>query len=189
MAIIDNDAFSAAQMQSKLWLVQRLEDCLLEERPIEDGYRIWLLAGWLGVTNLLLRSRNRIPVLEVRSFDLDPSCEEAADSVNRLWVWRSWEFKAHTADINLLEYRPKPDVVVNSSVEHMASNVWWDNIPNGTIVCLQASDMEDEDHINKFHNDRDLLTAYPVSELMYTGLKRFEFDDKSFYRSMIIGIK
>ena len=189
MATVNTDAFSAAQMQSKLWMVQRLEDALLEERPIEDGYRIWILAGWYGVANMLLRVRNKIPVLEIRSFDSDPSCESIADAINNLWVWRAWEFKAHTADINSIPYSPKPDVVINSSVEHMASNTWWTNIPNGTIVCLQASDMEDEDHVNKFKNDRELLAAYPVSELIYTGLKRFEFDDKSFYRSMIIGIK
>jgi hypothetical protein len=126
---MDFNSFSAAQMQSKLWLVQRLEQVLLEDRPIEDGYRIWILAGWHGVTNLLLRSRNKIPVLEVRSFDINPTCEQIADDINNLWVWRAWEFKAHTADINKLEYAPKPDVVINSSVEHMTSNDWWTNIP------------------------------------------------------------
>jgi hypothetical protein len=186
---MDFNSFSAAQMQSKLWLVQRLEGVLLEERPIEDGYRIWILAGWYGLTNLLLRTRNQVPVLEVRSFDIDPSCEIIADTVNNLWVWKAWEFKAHTVDINQLEYTPRPDVVINSSVEHMTSNLWWDNIPIGTIVCLQASDMEDEDHVNKFSTARDLFEAYPVKELIYEGIKRFEFDNKSFYRTMIIGIK
>ena len=184
-----SDSFSAAQMQSKQWLVQRLENVLLEERPIEDGYRIWILAGWHGLTNLLLRTRNQIPVLEVRSFDIDPSCEAIADALNNLWVWKAWEFKAHTADINQIEYTPRPDVVINSSVEHMTSNIWWDNIPKGTIVCLQASDMEDEDHVNKFSTAHDLFKAYPVEELFYEGIKRFEFDDKAFYRVMIIGVK
>jgi hypothetical protein len=189
MALVDTDAFSVAQMQSKLWMIQRLEDVVLEERPIEDGYRIWILAGWYGLTNLLLRSRNKIPVLEVRSYDVDPACESIADSINNLWVWRAWEFKAHTADINQLEYKPKPDIVINSSVEHMTSNDWWTNIPKGTIVCLQASDMEDIDHVNTFKTSRDLYKAYPVEELIYEGVKRFEFDNTGFYRVMIIGIK
>jgi hypothetical protein len=71
----------------------------------------------------------------------------------------------------------------------MTSNKWWDNIPKGTVVCLQASDMEDVDHVNKFTNDRELFKAYPLEELLYSGIKRFEFNDKGFYRSMIIGIK
>jgi len=36
------DAFSSAQIQSKIWLVDRLERTLEEHRPIEDGYRIWI---------------------------------------------------------------------------------------------------------------------------------------------------
>lgn len=189
MVTVDPDAFSVAQMQSKQWMVQTLERTLQEHRPIEDGYRIWILAGWYALANLLIRTRNQIPVLEVRSFDQDPACEHIADSINCLWVYRAWEFKALTLDINRLEYNPRPDVVINSSIEHMRSNQWFENIPRGTVVCLQASDMEDEDHCNKFSNIRDLMTAYPLDELLYEGIKRFEFEDKAFYRVMIIGIK
>jgi hypothetical protein len=189
MDSVNFDSFSVAQMQSKLCLVQTLERSLQEHRPIEDGYRIWILAGWYALANLLIRTRNQIPVLEVRSFDQDPKCEKIADSINRLWVYKAWEFKAHTLDINRLEYSPKPDVVINSSVEHMSSNEWFENIPKGTIVCLQASDMSDHDHCNKFSNSRDLMLAYPLDEVIYDGIKRFEFEDKCFYRSMIIGVK
>lgn len=186
---MDFDAFSTAQMQSKLWLVERLERTLQEHRPIEDGYRIWILAGWYAVANLLIRVRGKIPVLEVRSFDQDPACEAVADSINNLWVYRAWEFKAHTADINLLEYKPKPDVVINSSVEHMRSNLWFENIPKGTVVCLQASDMIDDDHVNPMSAIRELMDQYPLDEVLYDGIKRFEFEDKAFNRVMIIGIK
>lgn len=186
---MDFDAFSTAQMQSKIWLVDRLERILEEHRPIEDGYRIWILAGWYALANLLIRLRNKIPVLEVRSFDQDPTCEAIADSINNLWVYRAWEFKAHTADINVLEYNPRPDVVINSSVEHMRSNEWFENIPKGTMVCLQASDMPDEDHVNSISSSRNLIEQYPLEEVFYEGTKRFEFEDKAFNRVMIIGVK
>ncbi len=191
MAIVDTDAFSVAQMQSKLWLVQTLERTVNEYVTADSmqGHRIWILAGWYGLTNLLIRTRNQIPVSEVRSFDIDPACEPVADAINNLWVWKAWEFKAHTADINKLEFKPTPDIVINSSIEHMSSNDWWNNIPKGTIVCLQASDMEDVDHVNCFSTAHDLFRAYPVEELLYEGIKRFEFNDKEFYRVMIIGIK
>jgi hypothetical protein len=185
------DSFSVAQMQSKLWLVQTLERTVNEHVTADSmqGHRIWILAGWHGLTNLLIRTRNQLPVSEVRSFDIDPNCEAIADIINNLWVWKAWEFKAQTADINQLEYAPRPDIVINSSVEHMTSNLWWDNIPKGTVVCLQASDMEDKDHVNKVANARELYEKYPVEELLYEGIKRFEFEDKGFYRSMIIGVK
>lgn len=188
---LDKDAFSSAQMQSKLWLVQQLEFCLNELHPTDsdNGFRIWILAGWYGLTNLLIRTRNKIPVLEVRSFDIDPSCEEIADSINNLWVWQAWQFKARTGDINQLIYSPKPDVVINSAIEHMSDNTWWDNIPEGTIVCLQSSNMDHDDHVNVFSNTRDMLEKYRLQECYYEGVKRFQYDDSAFNRCMIIGVK
>jgi len=186
---MDLQAFSSAQIQSKLWLVQRLEDVLIEHVSRESGHRIWILAGWYGITNLLIRSRNKIPVQEIRSFDIDPSCEPIADSINNLWVWKAWEFKAHTRDINQLEYSPKPDVVINSAVEHMASNDWWERIPSNTVVCLQGSDMDHDDHTNKIHSSQELLEKYRLQECFYEGTKRFQYDDHGFYRYMIIGVK
>jgi hypothetical protein len=184
------DSFSSAQMQSKLWLVTTLERCLDEHYPIDpEGYRIWILAGWYGLTNMLLRVRARLPIKEVRSFDIDPSCEAIADQINNLWVWKAWEFKAHTADINTLEYKPKPNVIINSSVEHMDSDDWWNNIPERTFVCLQSSDLDHEDHYNKFSDPHSMLERYPLQECVFEGKKRFQYDDNGFYRSMIIGWK
>lgn len=178
-------------MQSKSWLVGSLEACLDEYYPADqDGFRIWILAGWYGITNMIIRVRSKIRIKEIRSFDIDPSCEEIADKINNLWVWRAWEFKAHTADINELEYKPKPDIIINSSVEHMTSNNWWTNIPKGTLVALQASNMEHDDHINPIKSSRELLEKYPLEECFMEGTKRFQYNDEDgFYRSMIIGIK
>ncbi len=189
MALVNTDAFSVAQMQSKLWMVERLERTLDEYEIREEGYRIWILAGWYGLTNLLIRTRNKIRVKEVRSYDIDPSCEGIADSVNNLWVFKAWEFKAHTADINTLEYRPSPDIVINTSIEHMSSNQWWDNIPAGTFVCLQGSNLIDTDHVNPINSSRDLLEKYPLNDLFYEGIKLFQFNDTTFNRSMIMGVK
>jgi len=187
----DKDAFSSAQIQSKLWLVNQLEFSLNENLPTDssNGYRIWILAGWYGVTNLLLRTRNKIPILEVRSFDIDPSCEAVADAINNLWVWQAWQFKAQTGDINKLIYAPKPDVVINSAVEHMTSDEWWNNIPDGTVVCLQASNMDHDDHTNMFSTAREMLEKYRLQDCYYEGMKRFQYNDFAFNRSMIIGVK
>lgn len=190
LSTVDLDSFSSAQMQSKLWLVTTLEKSLDEHFPTDkNGYRIWMLAGWYGLTNLLIRTRSKIPVKEIRSFDIDPSCEPIADAINNLWVWKAWEFKAHTKDVNMLEYDPKPDVIINSSVEHMTSKDWWNNIPNHTFVCLQASDLAHDDHVNTFSSYRDLQEAYPLSEQVFEGVKRFQYGNEGFYRSMIMGWK
>jgi hypothetical protein len=187
----NSDAFSSSQMQSKLWMVQHLEFCLNDSLPTDsaNGYRVWILGGWYGLTNLLIRTRNNIPISEVRSFDIDPTCEPIADAINNLWVWQAWQFKAHTCDVNKLEYKPRPDVVINSAVEHMDSDEWWNNIPSKTIVCLQASNMDHDDHSNVFSNTRQMLEKYQLRECLYEGTKRFQYDDYAFNRYMIIGFK
>ena len=187
----NSDAFSSAQMQSKLWLVGKLEFYMNDYMPTDssNGYRIWILGGWYGLTNLLIRARNNIAVAEVRSFDIDPTCEPIADAINNLWVWQAWQFKAVTCDVNKLDYRPKPDIVINSAVEHMTSNEWWNNIPEGVVVCLQASDMDHDDHSNVFSNTREMLEKYQMQECFYEGTKRLQYDDYACNRYMIIGVK
>lgn len=183
------DAFSSSQYISKLWLVQTVERILPDylERP--EGYKVWILAGWYGITNLILRTRNNLKISQVRSFDVDPSCQLIADSINETWVWQKWQFKAHTADINGLDYKDCPDLVINTSVEHMHSDQWFEKIPAGTMVALQASNMPHDDHTNVFSNTQEFMDRYALREYLFEGTKYFEYDDKSFYRFMIVGIK
>lgn len=188
---IDLDAFASSQVQSKLWLVKTLERVLEHNEPIEPhlGYDIWILAGWYALINFMLQIRSNLKLNQVRSFDLDPSCERIADKINGLWVWKNWEFKAETCDINQLDYAHAPHVIINSSVEHMSMDLWWEKIPKGVIVCLQASDMDHDDHCNKFYSTQEMLERYQLSDLYYEGVKRFEYDEFSFHRYMIIGVK
>lgn len=183
---IDSDAFSSAQIQSKIWLAQSLER-VLDKHSL--GYSVYILAGWYGVTNLILRTRSNIKIREVRSFDIDPTCQPIADMINNLWVWRNWEFKAETKDINHIDYSSRPDIVINSSVEHMTDQQWFDNIPKGTIVCLQSSNMDHPEHVNKFDNSFQMMDFYKLREYQFEGTRLFEYHDQTFYRSMIIGIK
>jgi hypothetical protein len=49
--------------------------------------------------------------------------------------------------------------------------------------------MLDKDHVNAMSSVRDLMIKYPLDEVLYDGIKRFEFKDKAFNRVMIIGVK
>jgi hypothetical protein len=185
---IDVDAFSSSQVQSKIWLANKLEKAVKEQlnRPY---YTIWILAGWYGLTNFILRSRENINIREVRSFDIDSSCEPIADKINNLWEWQGWQFKSHTKDINELDYTLPPDIVINTSVEHMIGKQWFDRIPKGQLVCLQASDLNHDDHISEFDSEDKLLKEYPL-RVVWQGTKRFQYSDNNgFNRYMIIGFK
>jgi hypothetical protein len=187
---VNLDAFSSSQTASKIWLVERLEECLERYNPPERGWRIWILAGWYGLTNFIIRTRAVIPVEFVRSLDLDPECQPIADRVNKFWEWQGWQFKAQTCDINKLDYSvDTPQVVINTSVEHIDTDQWFHNIPAGTIVALQANDFDHPDHVRSYKESADLLKTFPLAECHYEGSIEFSYPDKSFKRHMIIGCK
>jgi hypothetical protein len=189
---VNLDAFASGQVGSKLWMISELETCLnsFKDTP-KKGYRIWILAGWYGVTNLLLRARSIIPVDHVYSIDLDPTCQTIADKVNKFWEWQAWQFKAHTADANGLVYTKDncPHIVINSSVEHFESRVWFDRIPKGTLVVLQACDLAHDTHVSEYKSKDDLLNAYQLSEVLYDGTMVFAYPNGDMQRFMVIGIK
>lgn len=189
---INTDAFSSSQVASKLWLVERLEEVLsgFQVHP-EQGYRIWILGGWYGMTNFILRTRDVIPVQYVRSIDRDPSCEKIADKINKFWEYQAWQFKAQTADANNLVYNvaEAPHIVINTSVEHMEGSEWFDRIPGNTIVVLQGSDLPHDDHVNYISDAAELKGKYPLRDVYYEAEVTFTYPDYSFKRSMIIGMK
>lgn len=187
--IIDPDSFSSGQISSKIWLCEMIESCF---GPSKEN--IWILGGWHGVTALLVLSRGIIDVESIRSFDIDPQCEKIADSLLNNWVWQNWKFKAFTHDCNQLmyddgKYGRTPSLIINTSCEHFETSLWYDKIPTGTKVALQANDMNHDDHISEFKNIEDMKQKYKLSFLKYQGIKNFTYPTWSFNRFMLIGYK
>lgn len=178
------DVFSSGQVTSKLWLCEELE------RNFKQIDKLWIYGGWYGLTAFLLKSRGIVSIGEIKSFDIDPSCEPVADLINENWVWQKWQFKAFTADANRLNPgKEGVDAVINTSVEHFDSNDWWTNIPSGTLVALQSNNMNHGDHSSVFENINQLIEQFPCSEINYAGEKEFVYPTWKFTRFMLIGTK
>ena len=187
---VDVDAFSSSQVGSKLWLTERLEECLSRIEAPSAGYKIWIYGGWYGVTNFIMRTRGVIPVEYVRSIDRDPLVQPIADRINKFWEWQDWQFKALTGDVNTAQYtQDNPHIVINSSVEHMGPGPWFDRIPKGTIVVVQGSDLPHDDHVRRIHSVDELRSACPMSSELYSGSIAFNYPGLELKRFMIIGIK
>jgi hypothetical protein len=182
MLSVDKDAFSSGQMGSKLWLCEQLEELF------EKIDSIWIYGGWYAVTALLLRSRNRIEIKEIRSIDIDPYCESVADMLNENWVIKEWQFKAVTEDCNKL-LPTGVDLIINTSTEHFTSKEWFDNIPQGTVVALQGNNMPHDDHYFCSDSLDDFCANYSLTDTMYRGSLDFNYPDWKFTRYMVIGVK
>ena len=181
---VDKDAFSSGQIGSKIWLCEELEK-LFEKIDIA-----WIYGGWYGVTAFLLRTRGNLPIATIRSYDIDPYVEQVADMFNENWVYKEWQFKAHTEDCNQLKpVLNNPDLIINTSTEHFKSLDWYHKIPKGTVVALQGNNMEHDDHFIHSETLDDFVNTFNVSKILYQGSMDFEYPDWKFTRYMLIGIK
>jgi hypothetical protein len=178
------DAFSNGQIESKIWLCEELE-----KLNLPTNSTIWLLAGWYAITAFLLLSRNNMSIKHIRSFDIDPECQPVADKINNNWEIQEWKFKAFTKDCNRLDYNEYPTIVINTSTEHFDSVEWFENIPEGTLVCLQGNDMNHEDHTSEFKNLDEFVKTFSMTDLIYVGEREFSYPSWKFKRFMLIGRK
>jgi hypothetical protein len=194
-----NDCFSRGQLESKLWLIQELEDC-----KINLG-TVFLCAGWYATLATMLFESN-IKLDKVRSFDIDPTCVDIAETFNKPWFMEQWRFKSITQDIMDIDYnehtwqfwsnannrmsRPiadNPDTIINTSCEHMENFAeWYAKIPDGKLVVLQSNNFfEVDDHVNCSLDITDFKNSAPMTTLLYEGTLKLEKYD----RFMLIGYK
>lgn len=201
---VAKDVFSSGQIGSKLWLIQILERLLVGYRPARSPMTVWIYGGWQGALGFLLLCRDgteaSVPLANIRSFDIDSAATDAANVLCENWVWRDWKFRAFTADCNLLnprepgvEYGACPDLIINTSVEHFASNKWFEHIPAGTVVAFQGASFPHEgaDPLvqSEVRSDGELQKRFPLAESWFSGSLHFDYGTWSFDRYMIIGVK
>jgi len=195
----DKDCFSRGQLQSKQWLVTELQ-----KLDIELG-TVFLCAGWYATLATMLFESD-IKVDKVRSFDIDPSCVDIAETFNKPWFMEQWRFKSITQDIIDIDYnehtwqfwsnannrmsRPitdTPDTIINTSCEHIENFAeWYAKIPINTLVVLQSNNYyEVEEHVNCVKNIKEFGNMAPMTGPLYAG----ELELPKYKRFMLIGYK
>jgi len=183
--IIDKDAFSSGQIGSKLWLCEHLEQTPLVHRPLT----IWLYGGWYALLAFLLLSRNKMNIRNIVNYDLDTEALDISKQFLDTWTYNSNLYTTVKADVNDIRFISYPDLIINTSTEHMESTKWYDNIPYGIACAFQSNDMPHDDHCHSVSDDKALLDLYPLSTVWYSGTKQFVYPEWNFTRSMTIGIK
>lgn len=194
-----NDCLSWGQLKSKRWLIDTCENLSL------DLDTVFLCAGWYAIlANMLFNSRCNID--KIRSFDIDETCQDIADCVNKEYIVDSWRFKAITEDICNINYtehtwsvwskknqRPShpitdvPNTIINTSCEHLNNfHSWYNLIPSGKLLILQNNNFYDiEEHYNCVSSLQDFSIQTPMTNILYEG----ELELKKYKRFMRIGYK
>lgn len=197
--VIDRDCFSRGQLQSKLWLVEELK-----KQKVELG-TVFLCAGWYATLATMLFESN-IAIDKIRSFDIDESCVDIAETFNKPWFVNGWKFKSITQNIMDIDYNSHtwqcwsnannrmskpitdvPDTIINTSCEHIPNFAdWYTKIPDGKLVVLQSNNYyEVEEHVNCVNNIYEFKDMAPMSTLLYMGMRELP----KYTRFMLIGYK
>jgi hypothetical protein len=169
------ESFWKGQVNSKVWLAENL----LEFVPVRP-LNIVIYGGWNGVLASILFNSN-IAVQRITSVDIDPVCEDIANTVNRRYLDDN-KFSAVTAD--MCEHTSDADVVINTSCEHITQeqyNKWLSNQPNNATIVLQSNNyFELDEHIRCSSSVDDFIKMSNI-QVLYKG----ELETPKYYRYMI----
>jgi len=193
------DCFSRGQLESKLWLLTELR-----KLNVELG-TVFLCAGWYATLATMLFESD-IKIDKVRSFDIDESCVDIAETFNKPWFVDEWRFKSITQDIMDINYNEhvwqywsnannrmsypitdSPDTIINTSCEHIENfQEWYDLIPDGKLVVLQSNNFFDvEEHVNCVGSIEEFVVKAPMHNILFSG----KLNLPKYKRFMLIGYK
>lgn len=173
------ESFWKGQVRSKQWLVENLSN-------FQSKYwkNIVIYGGWNGVLASLIFNSD-INVYNVTSVDIDPICEEIANTINKRYEIDG-RFRAVTADMCSIDY--KADVVINTSCEHITQEQyeqWLDNQPDDALIVIQSNNyFELDEHIRCSTDLDDFMRMSKVKPYW-----RGTFETPKYTRFMIIGKK
>lgn len=166
------DAHSNYQVESKIWLVERLINL---DKKFDNAI---FIGGWLGISAFW--SVKKQIMHKVTNLDMD---EQAIKFSNKLNGFNK-TYHGIVGDANAHNFDDY-DLVINTSSEHMTED-WFKKLKKGTTVALQSNDFHDiVEHINTVNNLKELEEKYPMSKILFSGVK----DCDRYNRFMLIGIK
>lgn len=171
-------AFNHKQVACKMWARDRLHD----HCGARLG-RVWIVGGWYGVLAAMLFDDARFDIAAIDSIDIDAGVAPVARTLNAPAGDR---FTALTGDMYGLDYEgARPDLVINTSCEHIADLPGWlALIPEGTRVLLQSNDYFSEPtHINCVASAVAFEEMAGLAEVRFSGALPL----RNYTRFMLIG--
>jgi hypothetical protein len=173
-------SFTPDLVFSKLWLMRELAQI---QPQVSTMY---VLGAWYGNLALLL---TRYPEIQVdKIINVDTNTEFLNTGKNMLDQAGADNVEYMQADANDLDYRQlgKNGAVVNTSLNDIEGTDWFGNIPEGTLVVMQARDQVENE---QFAGPQDIEQKFPLSQVLYSGSLDLEDPETDYTRFMIIGIK
>lgn len=185
-ANMNYDAFSHGQIKSKLWLCETLEPHL----PILADVAI--LGSWYNVLGFMMLTRNQNRYSSITGIDVDSKAITIANKICNYWTMDNVKIRNLELDANSVVF-DFCTVVINCSAEHMRSARWYENIPSGSLVCIQSSNVTEINDPwfiqNPSHSISNFASKYPLTTTLFLDTLPIRYQSWGYDRYMVIGIK
>ena len=147
---------------------------------------MYILGSWYGNLALLLTRYPQVHVDQIINVETDPEFLKGSKRIlNQAGVDN---VKYMSKDANKLNYSQLGNngAVVNTSLIDIKGTDWFENIPSGTLVAMQARDQVDNE---QFKTPEDIEQQFPLSQILYSGSLELKDPETDYTRFMIVGIK
>lgn len=173
-------SYTTDLIASKLWLLTKLAQIK------STVGTIYVLGSWFGNLAVINKLDPTIKYKRLINVETDQNFLHSSERIhNHLGIGNNeYMFK----DANRLDYQQlgQDGVVVNTSLTDMPGDLWFDHIPAGTLVVLQA---RDNDPGEQYHSTNDILKRFPLTKVLYKGELDLEDPETKYTRYMVIGVK
>jgi hypothetical protein len=173
------DAFWRGQILSKEWLITELKK---QKHHVNQWPSIDIHGGWVGTLASLL-FQSDLYISNIRSIDIDPSCEDIARTMNQLEM-EAGKFRAVTAD--MCDIRSDADIVINTSFEHISQDkydLWLSGMRHDSLIVLQSNNYAIPEHVRIAQDLEEFKRQSGLENILFAG----ELKLSLYTRFMIIG--
>lgn len=187
------EPFRHGLVVSKIWLCEELEKVFNKLKY--NNPTIHVLAGWHNLLSFMMIVRKPIYYNKFYNYDINQNFILAANKLCETWTIEDPKVENIHTDINVFtDYRlTNENVFINCSTDQIDGIAWYDNIPKGSLVCLQTTNLDILGHpwyiktVTK--NCNDFKNKFVMSQVLFCDEKIIDYDTWGYNRLMIIGIK
>ena len=147
---------------------------------------VYILGSWFGNLALYMTLDPMLQVKKIINVETDRSMLDQSKRMLDHVGARNVEYMLK--DANTLDYRQlgTDGAVINTSLTDMDGTEWFQNIPDGTVVVMQARDRVDR---KPFYSTDDILQKFPLDQVLYQGSLKLKDPETAYNRFMVIGRK
>ena len=128
-------SFTPDLVASKTWIIDQLSGLAPRLGTV------YVLGSWFGNLGVLMHLDPRVQYDRLINVDHDRKWQAVSRRIaTRMGFDDHMQYMV--TDVNDLDYRQakNPSVVINTSINNIQGQQWFDRIPSGTVVALQGRD-------------------------------------------------